>query len=438
MNLGMRLPTSIVALGLLGFWALLPCACVDLSRPPQLSGTRPPGHDGATSDAAHDTAPDGTPLVPDTGTSIDDHGDLAGVDVPATAPDGSIPDGGPDDVPVTTLPDAGPDVPVTSPPDAAPDIPIPPTPAANGTPCGAAAGCQSGACVDGVCCENSCNSACHSCNLAGQPGKCLPTPAGADPDNDCTASAPSTCGLDGACNGLGACRRFAAGTTCQPGSCSGSTAVGAAICDGAGTCGTASIHECAPYLCGAGVCRNSCAATTDCKAGYVCTTMACVPPSTDGGAPDAPSGAVLLIDDFSDATLMRNTMGGAVTWDNQNVTLTSGAVRFSWNGQQEYSDFIETFLQSFCAYDIRAYRTLRFRMSATAGPRTMRIFLPFSNNNCSTAATPLGGSVTVTTTMTTFDVDISGSVRDKALFVEFSPVVQDGTSYLLDDVQLIQ
>ena len=77
-------------------------------------------------------------------------------------------------------------------------------------------------------------------------------------------------------------------------------------------------------------------------------------------------------------------------------------------------------------------------MSASAGPRMLNIFLPRSNSTCATAATPLGGTVAVTTTMTTFDVDISATTRDKALFIEFAPVTLDSTTYLLDDVQLIQ
>jgi hypothetical protein len=413
----------------------LASGCVDLSRPaplqqPDLLGPT----DAGTSDAAradHEGSGDGPAVTQDGSDDGATNGHIDGPDASA------LPDLATDPVPPAA--DRPADLSQTPVPDArGPDAPNPPVRAIDGTACAGGDMCTSGLCVDGVCCESTCNSPCYSCNQAGKAGKCLPIPAGTDPDNDCTASLAATCGLDGFCNGAGTCRLHPAGTTCVMGSCSGSTAVSTTICDGSGHCGSASVHECAPYLCGGGICRTSCALAEDCKAGYVCSGTSCVPPTVDAGAPpDAPAGTVLVVDDFSDGVLARNTMGGAVTFDNQNVALVGGAVQFTWNGRQDYSDFIETYLQSFCAYDIRAYRTLRFRMSVSAGPRVVHIFLPFSNNTCATAATPLGGMVTVTTTMQTFDVDISNATRDKALFIEFSPVTQDGASYLLDDVQLV-
>jgi hypothetical protein len=435
---GMRLPIPLVALACLA----LSAACVDLSRPGSLTNVTP-SSDGGRSDAARDGMPDISndgpakdiadgPLPTDDGSGGDTGGDS-----------GPAPDADPD---ATAAPDAPLDTPVL-PPDAAPDVPpdtakvdAPPGSSSNGTTCNSGTTCLSGLCVDGVCCATACG-ACSSCNQSGMAGKCLPIAAGQDPDNDCTASPPETCGFDGACNGAGACRLYGAGTTCNAGSCSGSTAMSSTTCDGAGHCGTPAIHECAPYLCGSGICRSSCGSPSDCKAGYVCTANACVPSMSmaDAGVPDAaPPGNPLLVDDFADATLLRNTMGGQVTWDNMNVTLAPGGVRFSWDGNSTYDDFIETFLASFCAYDIRSYRTLRFRISASVGPRTMRIFLPYANNSCDTAATPLLGTVSVTTTMSTFDVDLTPATnRGKALFIEFSPAVQDNTSYLLDDVQLL-
>jgi hypothetical protein len=429
----LRIPDAILAMAAaLSF--LVAAGCVDLTRPaspgvepglPDASVPRPDGASAADVDQ---------PPPPDLGSAAD----VLPLD-DATGPVGPAPDTAP------ALRDALADVPQVPPPDAAPDTPAgPDTPAlaSNGSVCSAGATCQSGACVDGVCCENACPGLCSACNLAGQGGLCRPIAAGADPSNECTASPATSCGLDGFCDGARACRRHVAGTTCAAGSCTGSTATNTATCDGVGHCGAAGTHECSPYLCGSGVCRTSCTATIDCKAGYVCTSQACVPATAppDAGTPDTapPAGMVLLVDDFSDASPTRNTMGGAVTWDNQTVTHVAGAVQFAWSGRDSYNDFIETFLQSFCAYDIRAFRTLRFRMSASAGPRAVNIFLPRSNSTCATAATPLGGTVTVTTTMTTFDVDISASVRDKALFIEFAPVTLDSTTYLLDDVQLIQ
>jgi hypothetical protein len=66
---------------------------------------------------------------------------------------------------------------------------------ADGAVCTNGAECISGNCVDGVCCNTSCNSVCKRCNLAGSVGTCTNIPAGTDPDNECT----------GNCNGAGAC-----------------------------------------------------------------------------------------------------------------------------------------------------------------------------------------------------------------------------------------
>jgi hypothetical protein len=146
---------------------------------------------------------------------------------------------------------------------------------------------------------------------------------------------------------------------------------------------------------------------------------------------------VLLVDDFSDGTLTRNTMGGQVTWDNQDVNLISGMVHFTYRGSGGYHDFIETFLGSFCPYDIRMYKTLRFKMRASAA-RNVRIFMARGNaNNCETAATPLITTVSITTTMATYTVDISAAQRDRALFFEWSPTSNDSTDYYLDDIELI-
>ncbi len=59
-------------------------------------------------------------------------------------------------------------------------------------------------CVDGFCCNASCGLTCESCKLPGSLSVCTLVPSGADPDNECTANAPSctaaTCsGSDTAC-----------------------------------------------------------------------------------------------------------------------------------------------------------------------------------------------------------------------------------------------
>ncbi|MDI1480679.1 FG-GAP repeat protein [Polyangium sp. y55x31] len=91
----------------------------------------------------------------------------------------------------------------------------------NGTPCDKHAVCASGFCTDGVCCDTLCEGTCVACVGAskgdGIDGICGPIAAGTDPDAECAAQAPETCGTTGMCNGGGACERHPAGTTCDDG-----------------------------------------------------------------------------------------------------------------------------------------------------------------------------------------------------------------------------
>jgi hypothetical protein len=70
----------------------------------------------------------------------------------------------------------------------------------NGQPCVSGAQCQSGACVDGLCCDVACTGLCRACDLPASPGTCTFIPAGTDPDNDCPGSLKS-CDGQGACGG---------------------------------------------------------------------------------------------------------------------------------------------------------------------------------------------------------------------------------------------
>jgi hypothetical protein len=68
----------------------------------------------------------------------------------------------------------------------------------NGTACGVAGECQSGNCIDGVCCDMACGGLCKACNVAGSVGTCSNVPTGTDPANECADPTPN-------CNGMGAC-----------------------------------------------------------------------------------------------------------------------------------------------------------------------------------------------------------------------------------------
>lgn len=151
---------------------------------------------------------------------------------------------------------------------------------ATGKACLAGSDCTTGHCVDGVCCDTACTGGCQACSQAkkgnGSDGVCGAIAAGVDPDGECTASAESTCGLDGACDGAGACRRWAAGTECAAGSCASGTETHPSTCDGAGTCVSNGTTACAAYACGPTACKLTCAGDGDCAAGSYCAGVACV------------------------------------------------------------------------------------------------------------------------------------------------------------------
>jgi hypothetical protein len=144
--------------------------------------------------------------------------------------------------------------------------------------CSGAAECASGACVDGFCCENSCGGLCQACAMSktgAANGLCRPVSTGSDPDNECTAQSPGTCGTDGFCDGANACRKYGASTPCGTGSCNGNTYIPGGTCNGSGSCVAGSGTPCAPYACTASGCKTSCGHTTyyqdpDCAPGYGC------------------------------------------------------------------------------------------------------------------------------------------------------------------------
>ena len=93
--------------------------------------------------------------------------------------------------------------------------------------------CQSGNCVDGVCCESACTGTCAACNFARtgvRNGQCAAVTANLDPDNECAAQDPATCGNAGVCNGNGACKKHPDGTACGSTCCDKGPGRGARPC----------------------------------------------------------------------------------------------------------------------------------------------------------------------------------------------------------------
>jgi hypothetical protein len=91
-----------------------------------------------------------------------------------------------------------------------------------------------------------------------------------DPDDDCTAEAPSSCGTNGLCSGAAACALYPSGTACGSTTCSNNQQTGFA-CDGAGACQSASVSQCAPYFCQGSTCGTTCATDASCAASHHCS-----------------------------------------------------------------------------------------------------------------------------------------------------------------------
>jgi hypothetical protein len=143
-----------------------------------------------------------------------------------------------------------------------------------GKTCADATECGSGFCAQGVCCDTACAGTCQSCVLTGSLGRCGNiADGGNDPRGRCVDQGSASCGTDGACDGNGACRVYAAGTACMGASCASgaSTLTQVRTCDGQGGCKAATTLSCAPYLCnGISACKAACSVDADCLFPDIC------------------------------------------------------------------------------------------------------------------------------------------------------------------------
>ncbi len=143
-----------------------------------------------------------------------------------------------------------------------------------GQTCADTTECMSGFCAQGVCCDGACSGTCQSCVLSGSLGHCANiADGGTDPRGRCADNGSAACGTDGACDGKGACRIYAAGTACMAASCAAgaSTLTQTRTCDGAGACKPATTQSCSPYLCnGVSACKAACTVDADCVLPNIC------------------------------------------------------------------------------------------------------------------------------------------------------------------------
>ena len=137
----------------------------------------------------------------------------------------------------------------------------------NGDACTANLQCASNFCVDGVCCDGACGSACESCveTYTGiADGECGDVLAGNDPGNDCSTQGVHTCGQNGFCDGSGACQPYPDSTVCGAAVCIGGDSRDASTCQG-GSCVIPTPDDCELYACRTAECLDSCANTGDCN-----------------------------------------------------------------------------------------------------------------------------------------------------------------------------
>lgn len=142
----------------------------------------------------------------------------------------------------------------------------------DGQVCAVAADCLNGNCVDGVCCNSPCTTACKACNIAGSVGTCSNVASGQDdnfPANVCNGV--NSC--DGTGNGATACKKDVGqacpggNADCVNGQCVDGFCCGSASCATCKSCGIAGSE---------GSCANIAINITDNNPANACTgTNAC-------------------------------------------------------------------------------------------------------------------------------------------------------------------
>ncbi len=161
----------------------------------------------------------------------------------------------------------------------------------------------------------------------------------------------------------------------------------------------------------------------------------------DGGDGRAADAALvpLVIDDFADGTITPNAVGAPVKGDNQVLDVAAGELSFRWNGASVFQSFGELLSPDSCAREIGVYRTFRFRMRASVPGKDVKLSLVRTNAACNTRSFVSLGSISPTTTMTVFKVDLQTVPRDGAASFEWVPPSPPGdmTVYTIDDIELL-
>ena len=69
--------------------------------------------------------------------------------------------------------------------------------------------------------------------------------------------------------------------------------------------------------------------------------------------------------------------------------------------------------------------------------KRVEVLLLIGNGSCKLSFDNRVSTVTVGTSMLTYDVDISRTIRDKVLAIELAPTTVDATEYYVDDISLV-
>ena len=143
--------------------------------------------------------------------------------------------------------------------------------------------CASSHCVDGYCCDTTCNTTCYACDVAGSEGTCSPSPSG---DHDRSACAAGTGLCKQGCDGAGHCVYPSASVACgQPQSCADGTVRLPDLCDGSGGCTTGTTQSCNGYQCEDAInCGHSCTTDAQCASGFHCSGGVCYGQKANGAS----------------------------------------------------------------------------------------------------------------------------------------------------------
>ncbi len=144
-------------------------------------------------------------------------------------------------------------------------------PLQDGETCSNDGQCQSGQCVDDVCCSSSCTGQCEACDVAGNEGTC--TAVTGDPvgtRSPCSGDSSGPCA--GTCDGndRNSCTYPDGDTVCGSDSTCEDGLETAARCDSSGSCGPSTADICSPFVCGPSACIRTCTGNSDCVTGYLC------------------------------------------------------------------------------------------------------------------------------------------------------------------------